>query len=87
MVLLFEAVRRSWVRGDDDAVLLAGAGLLGGVDATSQFVGLSTDCSTRRLLMESFSAAGPRKLFCCVMESEREGEQQRQCGPDRVDLS
>jgi hypothetical protein len=47
--------------------------MVGGVDATSLFAGLSTDCSARRLFMESFSAGRPRKLFC-VMESKREGE-------------
>lgn len=74
-LLLFEAVRLSWVRGGDDAaaaVLFVGAGLQGGVAATSLFVGLSADCSARRLLMGSFSAAEPRVLLC-VMEVKGKG--------------
>jgi hypothetical protein len=54
-------------------VLLAGAGMLGGVAATSLCAGLSTDCSARWSLMGSLSAAAaaaagrPWKLLC-VME-------------------
>ena len=70
MLPLFEAVRLSWVRGDDDAVLLAGAGILGGVAVAvaSLCAGLSTDCSTRWSLMGSWSAAARPWKLLCVME-------------------
>ena len=70
MLPLFEAVRLSWVRGGDDAVLLAGAGMLGGVAvaAASLCAGLSADCSARWLLMGSLSAAARPWKLLCVME-------------------
>jgi hypothetical protein len=83
MLPLFEAVRLSWVRGDDDAVLLAGAGMLGGVAATSLCAGLSTDCSARWSLMGSLPAAARPWKLLCVMEVRGE-RSSRDCAEVQV---